>query len=479
MLQPDGTRELTDLRTVSGGLIQGLEVHSSWGWGPWIRGARYPDDDPLNFRLTKVWNTHYSLDISGDNIVFDGVEVFNASYGFYNKFPGSHLIRNAYIYNVSPHGAFMTYLGGNGTGLYENIQVEKSRLVFRMTAKQEEGANGQPIELHARNVEVLTPTFRSVSGLVNTEWVGTEGANVRSDPLLMLVNHDAFGPDSDGVFLPQVQSETQEGVPPGLTFSDADGVMDANGILLEGRGDIKYAQTDLDWPVTSLQNPTDQLPPASVILSPQPDAMIPGDDGSLEVCGVSADQSALAYVMVNEVSATVASNGLDWCAQINGLTVGELFLTVQAADIAGNVEQYLHSISVMVLPPSDADQDEVGDPSFPLDSDGDGVFDFQDLDNDGDGVGDIVEIGGNPLAPLDLDDNGLPDYLDADVEAGGDINTDGKLDVRDLLLLQQYLLKLVSLTPEQAAHADLSPVGGDGVLAAGDLIRLYGLILTY
>jgi hypothetical protein len=66
---------MVNAETVSGGLFDGIEVHSHRGWGPWIKGGNFPADEPMLFRNTRVWNVHYSIDISGANVVFDGVEV--------------------------------------------------------------------------------------------------------------------------------------------------------------------------------------------------------------------------------------------------------------------------------------------------------------------------------------------------------------------------------------------------------------------
>jgi hypothetical protein len=48
------------------------------------------------------------------------------------------------------------------------------------------------------------------------------------------------------------------------------------------------------------------------------------------------------------------------------------------------------------------------------DTDGDGRPDFQDLDDDGDFIGDVQEIGADATAPVDTDGDGTPDFRDTD-----------------------------------------------------------------
>jgi choice-of-anchor B domain-containing protein len=125
-----------------------------------------------------------------------------------------------------------------------------------------------------------------------------------------------------------------------------------------------------------------------------------------------------------------------------------------------------------------SDADEAGNPGAPFDLDNDGIFDFQDSDNDNDSVSDVVEIGGDANSPLDLDEDGSPDYLDTDIQAGGDIDGDGLVNVHDLLLLQRALIGSVTLDATQIQHADIYPDGGDGALEISDLMRLQYLVLA-
>ena len=92
------------------------------------------------------------------------------------------------------------------------------------------------------------------------------------------------------------------------------------------------------------------------------------------------------------------------------------------------------------------DGDEIGDdPSHPLDTDGDGLSDWEDSDDDGDGVPTADEIGGydatDRSADLpDLDGDLLPDHRDSDADGDGygdavegqiDTDGDGAADFQD------------------------------------------------
>ncbi|MGI9607063.1 MAG: hypothetical protein ACR2P0_13080 [Acidimicrobiales bacterium] len=103
--------------------------------------------------------------------------------------------------------------------------------------------------------------------------------------------------------------------------------------------------------------------------------------------------------------------------------------------------------------PLDADQDGVidamGDPStgdadgngladaadaIPLDTDADGVPDFQELDSDDDGIADSVEVGPDVHDPVDSDSDSVPDHRDTDSDGDGIpdvVETDGSGGVLD------------------------------------------------
>lgn len=352
VLMPDGSRQNQDVSLMSGGKIKGLEVHTHFGYGPWISGGHFPENNPLLFEDTKVWNTNYSIDISGANVVFDGVELYDAPYGFYNKFPGPHVVRNAYCEGQKQgwfeHGCFMTYRGGFGFMLYENLRTWDTKMIFRMTAQNEQGSKYDPIQIHARNVKILNPQATIVGK--KASWIGTEGDNVRSNPLLMLTIHDVFGPNEDAVILPQKQSSTQEGVPAGLAFQDGSSVVDPDGINFEGRGAMKVARANVPFPDNHplMLPPVDEIPPATSILYPQPGAFANSVDGTLTVRGVSLDQHPLDSVIVNGQPANINENGVDWEITLANIAEGPLTITASASDDHGNNEVNPHTIQVVV-----------------------------------------------------------------------------------------------------------------------------------
>lgn len=102
-------------------------------------------------------------------------------------------------------------------------------------------------------------------------------------------------------------------------------------------------------------------------------------------------------------------------------------------------------------PPEDDDWDDDGikddvegrdGPSGPVDTDGDGIPDYQDLDSDNDGIPDEIEAGPPTPAgfPPDTDGDGVPDFRDTDTDGDGlsdsvesmeDIDGDGIPQWRD------------------------------------------------
>jgi hypothetical protein len=120
------------------------------------------------------------------------------------------------------------------------------------------------------------------------------------------------------------------------------------------------------------------------------------------------------------------------------------------------------------------------------DTDDDHIPNFVDPDDDNDGIADVAEIkaGLNPLlaadatGDLDGDDiSNIDEYLlGSDINHfHGDIDSDGDLDLGDIVILKRIIFEHVAATQEQgeSGHGD---VNVDGNLDVGDLVilrRLY------
>lgn len=90
----------------------------------------------------------------------------------------------------------------------------------------------------------------------------------------------------------------------------------------------------------------------------------------------------------------------------------------------------------------DSDRDGIFDNTEgTVDTDGDGLPNFQDTDSDNDGIPDSTEAGPTPNTPVDTDGDGLPDYIDRDsdndgiddeLEGTNDFDNDGVPDYIDV-----------------------------------------------
>ena len=126
--------------------------------------------------------------------------------------------------------------------------------------------------------------------------------------------------------------------------------------------------------------------------------------------------------------------------------------------------------------------DETTVPTLEFDKDLDGLPDSEE-DVNRNGIVDAGET--DPLNP-DTDGDAVNDGDDAfpldPTRSGvlGDVNGDGMLDIKDLLLLEQALSGQLTLNAQQAIRADLHPAGnGDGLLTIADLLLMQEAVLGF
>ena len=340
-LMPNGQREVVEIQKLSGGLYKNIEVHSTDGWGPWIRGGNFPEEEPLAFEDIKVWNTHYSIDISANNVTFKDVEMHNSEYGIYNLYNGNYHVDGIFADTMSNSagGVVLAYFGPRGVGYVEDVTMQNTLAAFRMEAREETGNSGKPFVMYVRDANFLDPN--------GSKWgdVENNGNNGRATPLLALVFQDFFGSGDHGFAMPRRQNESQQGVPNGANFVPARDVVGGHQNVKFYANTFKVANVSNvnPWPAHPILNPVDTIPPASVILSPKNHANIGGN--TVIVRGVSLDTNGLQSVRVNGVAAQVDANGRDWSVSLP-IQGSMMDISVVATDPTGNTEQHIHTVMV-------------------------------------------------------------------------------------------------------------------------------------
>jgi hypothetical protein len=132
---------------------------------------------------------------------------------------------------------------------------------------------------------------------------------------------------------------------------------------------------------------------------------------------------------------------------------------------------------------TDVEEAALGTNPFLQDTDGDGLLDGEEVnvyftnpllkDSDKDGYNDNVEVlaGSDPNSATSIPGSN-----------SGDINGDGVVDVRDLLLMQKFVLGTSVATADEILRGDIAPLSSgipspDGVLNAADYLILQQVVL--
>ena len=130
---------------------------------------------------------------------------------------------------------------------------------------------------------------------------------------------------------------------------------------------------------------------------------------------------------------------------------------------------------------SDLLEQTAGSSTTLLDTDGDGLTDFEEVAWDGDANTYLPGFDLNPGSE-DTDDDGLFDAVDPVPLLfnfnDGDVVTDSDVNAGDYLVVMRAVLGLTPVTNDMLAHADLYPNGApDGLITMQDLILLLQLSL--
>lgn len=209
------------------------------------------------------------------------------------------------------------------------------------------------------------------------------------------------------------------------------------------------------------------------------------------------------YLALQNTAIDMQSTGFDYGSGYGLIQVDQAF-TYLDTDADGVLNAIDNCPTVANADQLNNDNDALGDVCDP-DDDNDGLTDVDEAvwgtnpflyDTDGDGLldGDEVHIYFTSPLAKDSDGDGYDDNIEISASSNpndaqsipggssGDANGDGVVDVRDILLLQKFVLGQSVATVDQTLRADVAPLSSglpmpDGILNAADLVILQRLVL--
>jgi hypothetical protein len=331
ILQPDGSRKETDVRTLPFLRFEDNESHSeglySFNFGDDRNGSVRGDrEHPFIARNLRAWQTHYVLRPNLQFFLMDGLEVKDGVYGVYHPDYDAHVYRRIHFNNVVSEPINRGHDDESvqfGTFTYEDIRLENCRigrdpLIQLACTSPRAGAAG-----HFRQLTITNSVSRYGK-------VVDLGGGPRNDKLQFPVAYYFHDYPSEGRATKVLSAR----------FADEPTYRSMEGFT--GK-DVRAAEVESpEFP--KLLAPVDDLPPATMITS------VRRVKGRLVVRGVTQDNGDVASVTVNGRAATILSSHAgvtDWEASLNANDSTKL--VAKAVDQAGNAETDGHKLTTQVL----------------------------------------------------------------------------------------------------------------------------------
>jgi hypothetical protein len=335
VLQPDGQRSRTDIRTLPFVRFEDNESHGEGLYGFNLgEGVNRVGPDlhhPFIVRRMKLWGTHYAFRPEVPSLLVEDMRIWRAEYGVYHPNYDHHVYRDLYIgktetepFNRGHDDDSVQYGPLTVDGLtFDSIRSGDFMPLIQIS---DDNPTGLAVS-HFRNVKLLDWTGSKGRALVNL------GGGPRPTPKtakgVPIYIHDYFGPGRDAKV---VSTKTHELKGDGLAYKEVP--------LLTGDESRAAEVHDVAFP--TLLDPVDDVPPATVITH-----VGPLEDGRLVVRGTTSDNDSVKAVRVNgqEARAT-AANFTEWEVVLTRVRPGVLKLVAGAEDRAGNVEETPHVLLV-------------------------------------------------------------------------------------------------------------------------------------
>jgi hypothetical protein len=331
VMQPDGSRKPTDIRTLPFVRFEDNEAHGDGLYGVNIgEGVDRVGPDarhPFVLRNTKIWEVHYAFRPQSPCVLVDGMKIHRAGYGVYHPNYDRHFYKDLLISQT------LTEPFNRG---HDDLSVQYGVLAvdgLTFAGYHHGGPTGMPLiqisddnptgtaESHFRNVKVVDNKGAERLALVNL------GGGPRPTPKtpkgVPIYLHDWYGPGRDAKV---VSTKAKDLLGDGNQYGEEVG--------LTGDESRVAHVTGVAFP--KVLDPVDDLPPATVITGTKL------KDGKLIVRGTTSDNGAVKRVLVNGVEAKpTRDNFSEWEAVIPA--AGKV--AAHAEDVVGNVEELPHEVA--------------------------------------------------------------------------------------------------------------------------------------
>ena len=337
ILQPDGSHQTVDIRTLPFVRFDDNEVHSSTGLygvnlGEGVDRVGPDRRHPFVVRNLNIWNVHYGFRPQVPSLLVENLRI-QSEYGVYHPNFDNHVYRNVTIRNTNtePFNRGHDDLSAQyGSLTVDGLTFADCRSGMPLIQISDDNMSGTA-ESHFRNVQLVNWTGDAHRALVN------RGGGPRPTPKtakgVPVYLHDWFGP-----------GRTAKVVSTKAPDFSADGLEYRQEPLLTGDESRVAEVHDVVFP--ALLDPVDDLPPASVITHV---ARLEGD--RLQVRGTASDNGTIRGVQVNgQAARPLADNFAQWEIVLAGVKPGALRLEARGSDAAGNVEQLPHVLVLGDLP---------------------------------------------------------------------------------------------------------------------------------
>ncbi|HKA08420.1 MAG TPA: G8 domain-containing protein [Gemmataceae bacterium] len=332
VMQPDGTRKPTDIRTLPFVRFEDNEAHGDGLYGINLGEGvdRVGPDErhPFVLKNTKIWELHYGFRPQSPCVLVENMKLHNAVYGVYHPNYDRHFYKDVLI----EHAAAEPFNRG-----HDDLSVQYGVLAvdgLTFAGHHYGGRGGMPLiqisddnptgiaESHFRNVKVIDNKGAEKRALVNL------GGGPRPTPKtpkgVPVYMHDWYG---SGQHAKVVSTKAKDLLGDGNDYGEEVG--------LTGDESRRAKVTNVTFP--KVLDPVDDLPPATVVTA------VTKAGGKLLIRGVTSDNGTVKRVLVNGIEAKpTRENFAEWEAVIP--VSGKV--SAHAEDVAGNVERLAHEVTV-------------------------------------------------------------------------------------------------------------------------------------